>query len=171
MAEVVIAMQDMLMFGNMMEVTGVCDDLQNHQLGYSLAKTGCDEYLIAHHVFQKSTLKLLALNCNTNNINNHNNNNNINHNSNNNTSSSNMTWNQTWAINYQRNANRILRQIFLLIHTCGGQPARSRELSTLKHTNDILGDRTMFLQQNGTIMFVTNYHKSQHITGKHMTIA
>lgn len=59
------------------------------------------------------------------------------------------------------------RQLCILIQLSWGQPARSTELLTIMHRNDIDGSMRGVFIDNGQVGLVTTYHKAQSINGGH----
>jgi superfamily II DNA helicase RecQ len=66
--------------------------------------------------------------------------------------------------------NRFLTLLFLLVHLCGGAPARGVEILPIRHMNTAHAPRNIFAH-DGQILVVTGYHKSQALTRRERVIA
>ena len=58
-----------------------------------------------------------------------------------------------------RRVARFRRLLLILIHLTGGQPARGTEILNLRHRNTAQGGYRNVFIENGTVVFVTKYHK------------
>jgi superfamily II DNA helicase RecQ len=59
----------------------------------------------------------------------------------------------------------LLEKLLILIHMTGGQPARARELLSIRYCNTEKGGHRSIFIENGLMVVVTYYHKSYNITG------
>ncbi|CAI7613116.1 unnamed protein product [Penicillium viridicatum] len=60
---------------------------------------------------------------------------------------------------YLNNVIRFREKLCVIVHLCGGQPARGRELLSIRHRNIASRDiRDLFIE-DGMVTFVTKYHK------------
>ena len=66
---------------------------------------------------------------------------------------------------YEKEIEKFLKLLQVLMHVTGGQPARGTELSTLTFVNTSLMPRNITIYR-GLVCFCTTYHKSQAHTGK-----
>ena len=71
---------------------------------------------------------------------------------------------------YQEALARFQPWLFLLMHVLGGGPARGPEITTLRIANGHNNVRNLFVQ-DGQLLFVTSYHKTQSQSGQHKVIA
>jgi hypothetical protein len=74
-------------------------------------------------------------------------------------------WETKAVESYLQLREAFLRQLLLLIHMTGGQPARGTELLTLQWRNTTNGLRRNIFVENGLVSFVTAYHKGYSVTG------
>lgn len=56
-------------------------------------------------------------------------------------------------------------KLLILMHLCGGQPARGPEILSIRHCNTPNGESRDIFVENGLIVFVTRYHKGYAISG------
>jgi hypothetical protein len=71
-----------------------------------------------------------------------------------------LTWDMRRVRSYVQLVQAFLRQLLLLVHVTGGQPARGTELLTLRWRNsDRCEMRNVFIE-HGLVSFVTSYHKN-----------
>jgi hypothetical protein len=61
---------------------------------------------------------------------------------------------------YLRQVDRFLELLLFCVHVTSGQPGRGSEIITIRHRNELLQDRNVFVV-DGRIMTVVRYHKSQ----------
>ena len=61
---------------------------------------------------------------------------------------------------YLRTIDRFRELLLLIIHICGGQPARGSEITAIRFRNGFMQDRNIFVI-HGQVVIVTRYHKSQ----------
>lgn len=54
-------------------------------------------------------------------------------------------------------------QLLVLIHITGGQPARGPEILSVRHSNTIQGRQRNIFIEDGLVVFVTAYHKGEHL--------
>lgn len=59
----------------------------------------------------------------------------------------------------------LLEKLLILIHMTGGQPARARELLSIRYCNTEKGGHRSIFIENGLVVVVTYYHKGYNITG------
>jgi hypothetical protein len=71
---------------------------------------------------------------------------------------------------YRPQLERFQALLFLLVHIGGGAPARGVEILPIRHANVAQAPRNVFIQ-DGQVVIVTAYHKSQALTGQHRVIA
>jgi superfamily II DNA helicase RecQ len=60
---------------------------------------------------------------------------------------------------------QLLEKLLILIHMTGGQPARARELLSIRYCNTEKGGHRSIFIENGLMVIVTYYHKGYNITG------
>lgn len=56
-------------------------------------------------------------------------------------------------------------QLLVLMHLCGGMPARATEILSIRHRNTSGGDCRDVFVDHGLIVFVTQYHKGYGVSG------
>lgn len=60
--------------------------------------------------------------------------------------------------------NEFREKLLVLMHICGGQPARGPEILSIRHRNTMSGEYRDIFIENGLIVFVTRYHKGYSIS-------
>lgn len=71
---------------------------------------------------------------------------------------------------YVEREETFLKDLMLLLHLTGGQPARGPELSTIRVCNGTSSMRNVFIA-NGSIFFVIEYHKARQSTNHAFHVA
>ncbi|KAI7459296.1 hypothetical protein KC367_g9080 [Hortaea werneckii] len=56
-------------------------------------------------------------------------------------------------------------KLLALMHMTGGQPARGPEILSIRHRNTVQGGHRNLFIEDGTVVFVTRYHKGYEVTG------
>jgi superfamily II DNA/RNA helicase len=70
---------------------------------------------------------------------------------------------------YENRLKEFRGLLAVLMHISGGPPARGSEILSIRHVNAPQNMRNIFIL-DGQVIFVTAYHKSQALTGKHKVI-
>ena len=76
-----------------------------------------------------------------------------------------LVWAEQPCKAYLIRETQFLRQLMVVMHFTGGQPARSPELGTIKVQNSVTSSRNIFII-NGRVAVVTTYDKAQKRRGK-----
>lgn len=76
-----------------------------------------------------------------------------------------LVWAEQACKAYLTREKQFLRQLMVVMHFTGGQPARSPKLGTIKLQNSATSSRNIFII-NGRVAVVTTYNKSQKRCGK-----
>lgn len=74
-------------------------------------------------------------------------------------------WRQPRVNDYLDRLSYFLEKLLVLVHMTGGQPARSRELLSVRYCNTEKGGHRSVFVENGLLVIVTYYHKGYNITG------
>jgi len=74
-------------------------------------------------------------------------------------------WKQNEVNDYLDNISHFLEKLLVLIYMTGGQPARSRELLSIRYRNTEKGGTRCIFIENGLIVIVTFYDKGYNIRG------
>jgi len=74
-------------------------------------------------------------------------------------------WKQRQVNDYLNKISYFMEKLLVLVHISGGQPARSRELLSVRYCNTEKGGHRSIFVENGLLVIVTYYHKGYNITG------
>jgi superfamily II DNA helicase RecQ len=74
-------------------------------------------------------------------------------------------WRQREVNNWFDKLARFLEKLLILIYMTGGQPARSKELLSVRYCNTEKGGHRSIFVEDGLLSIVTYYHKGYNITG------
>lgn len=66
---------------------------------------------------------------------------------------------------YMRKVARFRGLLLILMHITGGQPARGTEILSVRHRNTVQGGHRNLFIEDGTVVFVTKYHKGYQMSG------
>jgi superfamily II DNA helicase RecQ len=66
---------------------------------------------------------------------------------------------------YMRGVARFRGLLLILMHITGGQPARGTEILSVRHRNTTQGGHRNLFIEDGTVVFVTKYHKGYQMSG------
>lgn len=66
---------------------------------------------------------------------------------------------------WMRQVARFRGLLLILMHITGGQPARGSEILSVRHRNTATGEHRNLFIEDGTVVFVTKYHKGFQISG------
>ena len=66
---------------------------------------------------------------------------------------------------WMRQVARFRGLLLILMHITGGQPARGTEILSLRHRNTMQGGHRNVFIEDGTVVFVTKYHKGYQMSG------
>jgi hypothetical protein len=66
---------------------------------------------------------------------------------------------------YMRKVARFRGLLLILVHITGGQPARGTEILSVRHRNTVQGGHRNLFIEDGTVVFVTKYHKGYQMSG------
>jgi superfamily II DNA helicase RecQ len=66
---------------------------------------------------------------------------------------------------WMRQVARFRGLLLILMHITGGQPARGTEILSLRHRNTTQGGHRNLFIEDGTVVFVTKYHKGYQMSG------
>jgi superfamily II DNA helicase RecQ len=66
---------------------------------------------------------------------------------------------------WMRQVARFRGLLLILMHITGGQPARGTEMLSLRHRNTTQGGHRNLFIEDGTVVFVTKYHKGYQMSG------
>jgi hypothetical protein len=74
-------------------------------------------------------------------------------------------WKQQEVNNWFSRLTYFLEKLLILIHIMGGQPARAKELLSIRYCNIEKGGHRSIFIEDGLLTIVTYYHKGYNITG------
>ncbi len=74
-------------------------------------------------------------------------------------------WRAARIKSYLRSLRRFKEKMLVLMHICGGQPARAPELLSIRYCNTHTGGRRNIFLEAGQVGFVTAYHKGYSFEG------
>lgn len=74
-------------------------------------------------------------------------------------------WNQTRISQWLQIVETFREKMLILMHVCGGQPARCPEILSIRYANTSNGETRDIFIEDGMIAFVTRYHKGYAISG------
>lgn len=74
-------------------------------------------------------------------------------------------WRQGRVNEYLDSLSYFLEKLLVLVYMTSGQPARSRELLSVRYRNTEKGGHRSIFIENGLLVVVTYYHKGYNITG------
>ena len=57
------------------------------------------------------------------------------------------------------------QRLLILMHISGGQPARGPEILSIRYRNSSKGEYRNIFIKDGSVVFMTRYHKGYHISG------
>jgi hypothetical protein len=77
----------------------------------------------------------------------------------------NKIWKQGEVKNWFDKLTCFLEKLLVLIHMTGGQPARAKELLSIRYCNTEKGGHRSIFVEDGLLGIVTYYHKGYNITG------
>jgi hypothetical protein len=66
---------------------------------------------------------------------------------------------------YMRKVARFRGLLLILMHITGGAPARGTEILSVRHRNTVQGGHRNLFIEDGTVVFVTKYHKGYQMSG------
>jgi hypothetical protein len=75
-----------------------------------------------------------------------------------------LIWKSLGIKQYLEDCKEFMEQLLVLVHITGGQPARGTEILGLQYYNTVQRRRNIFVY-DGQVACITEYHKSQSITG------
>ena len=70
-----------------------------------------------------------------------------------------LRWKMDRVRAYMASVTRFMDRLLVLMHVTGGQPARSRELLSIRYCNTATGGRRNIFLEDGLVVYVTEYHK------------
>ena len=75
-----------------------------------------------------------------------------------------LIWKSLGIKQYLEDCKQFMEQLLVLVHITGGQPARGTEILGLQYENTVQRRRNIFIY-DGQVTCITEYHKSQSLTG------
>ena len=81
-----------------------------------------------------------------------------------------LQWNPAKIRRYMDDVVDFRGRFFVAVHMTEGQPARTPELLSIRHSNSIRGEYRNVFIEDGMVVIVTRYHKGYHVRGQEKII-